>query len=226
MWRFSISKYNSIYLYGPYPTTGIQQEDPLQTPVGATGELDSPQTKKRKLTNKSTSQSQKPEALAGEWRFEKGRTCLSDMSDPAFIPEMAVIPNNHYDWWFALGRMASKETGEKPVHLKNAIVGSFTRGENDSSWRNSSKAGCKTKVIQVKEGADYQLFMNGHSCAKCQLPEWRQGKPLQPIPPDIQLLLKMDKELFPPQHLKQLLNSQEEAENQKKSQTKQSRKRK
>lgn len=143
------------------------------------------------------------------------------------VPETVIIPNNHYDWWFALGRMASKKTNEKPVHLKNAVGGSFTRGENDSSWRNSFKAGCEAKVVQVKEGADYQLFIKDrHSCAKCQLPEWRQGKPLQPIPPHIQLLLKMDKELFPPQHLKQLLNSQEEAENQKKSQTKQFCKRK
>ena len=81
------------------------------------------------------------------------RTMIEPLS---LVPETAVVAYNQFDWWFASGRTASNLTDEKPVHLKNAIGESFTRGENDSSWRNSFKAGCEAKVVQVKEGADYQ----------------------------------------------------------------------
>ena len=153
----------------------------------------------------------------------------SNRCDSPPNPEEVVIPNNPSGWWFSFGRIASKDDKrEKPVHLKNAIGGSYSRGDKDSSWRDSSKSGCKAKVVYNSTKAEYELFIpTSHSCAKCRLPAERQGKPLPPIPQCIQRFLNMSKELFPPQNLRDAIRRQEEAdESQKKIQTKASRKRK
>ena len=73
-------------------------------------------------------------------------------------------PSNPINCWhFTWGRIASKTTGKKPVHLKDPKGATYTRNGKETSWRCSSKSKCPAVVRKLKEDIDYQLH-NNHSC--------------------------------------------------------------
>ena len=83
---------------------------------------------------------------------KRRRTAVAELTNP-----------NPTDWEFTWGRIASKTTGKKPVHLKDPKGATYTRNGKETSWRCSSKSKCPAVVRKLKEDIDYQLH-NNHSC--------------------------------------------------------------
>ncbi len=69
---------------------------------------------------------------------------------------------NPTDWEFTWGRIASRTTGKKPVHLKDPKGATYTRNGKETSWRCSSKS-CPAVVRKLKGDNEYKLH-NNHSC--------------------------------------------------------------
>ena len=95
---------------------------------------------------------------------------------------VAEPPNPINGWRYIRGRIASKTTGKKPVHLKDPKGASYTRNGKETSWRCSSKS-CPAVVRKLKGDTEYQLC-NYHSCSKSHGP-----RDVPAIPAHIQNLL-------------------------------------